>query len=172
MVGMTARIVRHSYSAIFLAALTEDRYYIDTGASICIINNDKFLDNVRDCEPVTLQGATGARQVTQMGDLTLWAKGQDGAYHAITVPDVLLDPLCPANLISAKQMIVANGAQLHLGGADQNFLAFERADNELRLMLEEVNGLYALVTRASEDAQDIATDASINPSASGAPSSA
>ena len=170
---MTARIVRQSYPVIFLAALTEDRYYIDTGASICIINNDNFLDNVWYCEPVTLQGATGARQVTQMGDLTLWAKGQDRAYHAITVPDVLLDPLYPANLISAKQMIVANGAQLHFGrDADQNFLAFKRADNELRLMLEEVNGLYAPVTWASEDAQDFAADASINPHASGAPSSA
>ena len=60
-------------------------------------------------------------------------------------------------------MIVANRAHLHLGRKpEDNFLAFNQADNKLCIMLEEVNRLYALVTCAAVE-MDLVNDLSTNP---------
>jgi len=146
---MTATRVVQSYSSVFISKLLGTKYYFDTGASITIIRDADGMSNIRDCPPVELQGVTGTRIITKMGDVTVSVKTTTGSYHCLTITDVLYDPLSPVNLISTKQLIDCTDARVHLN-REVGHIVLLTDEGETWIPLEISEGIYAFATIVAE----------------------
>ena len=127
----------------------DKRAYHDSCASIGIWKDKEMLVNVQTIPGVRLQGVTGIRLITQMGDVTWLAKGSDGSIHTQTITDVMYDPESPVKLVSVSQVSEAGGKS-HFEKGD-NFVSFDTSEGgEIQLELEKVNHIYAFVNTHEE----------------------
>jgi hypothetical protein len=151
------RFIKRIFTNIFLSGIgpNDPNCYFDSCASISIVKDRSLLTNIREVEPIELQGVTGAKFITEAADATIWARDINGAFHCVTITDVLVDEDSPVNIFSVGQMAKQTHASAHFGEPDepdQNYVVFCDGEVDVRLQLVICNGIYAFVTEMPEEA--------------------
>eukprot|EP00961_Rhodomonas_salina_P114047 1534301-Rhodomonas_salina.1 len=101
---LTMNQTQLALSAISGVVSPQHVYFLDSGCSYTILSNASVFRDLHEIPPVTIEGLTGTRVLTQGGTLTLTVPDFNGNAHEIEIENALYDPLATVSLISVKQM--------------------------------------------------------------------
>eukprot|EP00961_Rhodomonas_salina_P128036 1725786-Rhodomonas_salina.3 len=104
---LTANQTNMALSALNGVLPSELVFFLDSGCSFTIVSNSSVIRDLHDIPPITIEGLTGTRVITQGGTMVLTIPDFQGNPHEVVLHNVLSDPLSTVNLISVMQMNIA-----------------------------------------------------------------
>lgn len=131
----------NAFSAVFLShRFNKYDWYIDSGASMHLVANEEWIENIKQHEKKDICVASGERlQILCSGDVTIITK-TDQCEFEVPVKDVLCVPGLTTNLLSVSQLIKSgNNVQFTSDGCE-----VYNVNHELVATAVLINGVYKL----------------------------
>ena len=119
-----------------------DTWVADSGCQRTMVNNRKWLIDIKPCIPVRVKGATGETTIaSEVGTAVLRTEDKKGKQIMKRIDDVLLVPGLTYNLLSLSKMMIKKRTVITFKGKD--CIITRRGREIIRATLHE--GLYKLM---------------------------